>query len=113
MSLCQDVYTADITTKRPSHVVMIMSIVSSIEAIMINLKLICLVSNAVYHKDDQIEFQEASNHANMPDDAENIYAEPFGHIAGSNVHNTALAPLDNVLRYQNLLGKKLESGEMI
>lgn len=112
MSLCQDVYTANITTKRPSHVGYDY-VLSSIEAIMINLKLICLVSNAVYHKDDQIEFQEASNHANMPDDAENIYAEPFGHIAGSNVHNTALAPLDNVLRYQNLLGKKLESGEMI
>lgn len=82
---------------------------------MINHKLfICLVSNAVYQKDDQIEFQEPSNHAKMPDDAVNIYAEPFGHIAGTNVHtDSALTPLDNALRYQNLLGKKLESGEMI
>ena len=67
----------------------------------------------MYQKDGQIEFQEASNHANMPDDAENIYAEPFGHIAGTVVHNTALTPSDNVPRYQNLLGKKLESGEII
>ena len=81
---------------------------------MINLKLIiCLVSNTVYQKGDQIEFQETSNHANMPDDAENIYAEPFGHIAGTIAQNTALTPLDNVPRYHNLLGKKLESGEMI
>ena len=81
---------------------------------MINRKLfIPLVSNAVYQKDDQIEFQEASNHPRIPDQAENIYAEPFGHIAGTDVHNTALTPLDNAPRYQNLLGKKLESGEMI
>jgi len=71
------------------------------------------VSNAVYQKDEQIEFQGASSHAKLPDDTENIYAEPFGHIAGANVHNTALNPLDNAPGYQNLLGKKLESGESI
>lgn len=72
-----------------------------------------LVANPVYHRDDQIEFQEASNHVKTPDDAENIYAEPFGHINGRNVQSTALTPLDNAPGYQHLLGKKLESGETI
>ena len=67
----------------------------------------------MYQKDDQIEFQEATSHVKMPGDTENIYAEPFGHIAGTNVQSTALTPLDIAPRYQNLLGKKLESGETI
>lgn len=65
----------------------------------------------MYQKDDHIEFQVASNHPKMPD--ENIYAEPFGHIAGANVHSNALTSLDNAPRYQNLLGKQLESGKII
>jgi len=67
----------------------------------------------VYQKDEQIAFQETSSDAKLPDDAENIYAEPFGHIAGTTVRNTAITPLENAPSYQNLLGKKLESGETI
>ena len=65
----------------------------------------------MYQKDDHIEFQVASNHPKVPD--ENIYTEPFGHIAGVDVHSATLTSLDNAPRYQNLLGKQLESGMII
>lgn len=67
----------------------------------------------MYQKDDHIVFHGAPNSAKTPDGAEAIYAEPFGHIGGKNVQSTALAPLENAPGYQNLQGKKLESGKII
>ena len=57
-------------------------------------------------------FQGPSNNVIKPDGAEAIYAEPFGHISGTKVQGTASTPLDNGPGYQNLLGTKLESGEI-
>ncbi|KAJ7351701.1 hypothetical protein OS493_035961 [Desmophyllum pertusum] len=69
------------------------------------------VSNPVYRKDDHIVFQGASNNITTPDDADNIYAEPFGHINGTNVHSTDLTPLDSTTGYQDLLAKNPDTAE--
>ena len=74
--------------------------------------LLSIVSNPVYRKDDHIVFQGASNNITTPDDADNIYAEPFGHINGTNVHSTDLTPLDSTTGYQDLLAKTPETGEI-